>query len=395
MLSTNPIPIDGPPPPGNAMSLAMEFASLKIMPDSVERELVDQHDSEIQQLLPMLGPLAGLGVILFSIWDYFIDPANALTTTVVRVLFVLIGSAAYFPTRLPWTPAQRCGYIYCTHACAIIICEFLLNDGFLYGLTGIAACVFTVSVVTLRIKTFLLILSVPSLLFVALSAAGMPLLGFINSLMLYFFSVSLACILMLVIRSFRKKAFLFEQELLHTSRHDSLTGAYNRGYLTELAERELALAKRHGRALAILMLDIDHFKLVNDTYGHDVGDQVIKLLVSTCTENLRAIDHFGRIGGEEFVCVLPETGEADALLCAERLRGNIEALRIEVPQGQFQFTVSIGVVTFNPDHAGWSALLKDADAALYRAKREGRNRVVLAASKTTSKNVANCQTATA
>lgn len=361
------------------------------MSDSIERELVEQHGAEIRQLLPLLGPLAGLGVILFSLWDYLIDPANAWTTSTVRIMFVLVGSIAYVPTRLPWTPVQRCGYIYSTHACAIIICEFLLKDGFLYGLTSIAACVFTVSVVTLRIRTFLLILSVPSLLFVVLGAVSLPLLGFINSLMLYLFSVSLACILMLVIRYFRKKAFLFEQELLHTSRHDSLTGACNRDYLTELAERELALARRHGRSLAVMMLDIDHFKLVNDTYGHDTGDKVLKLLVNTCIQNLRAIDHFGRIGGEEFACVLPETGEDDALQCAERLRRSIEALHIELPQGQLRFTVSIGVAIFNPNHANWAALLKEADTALYRAKREGRNRVVLTTPTTKSENLAHCR----
>jgi len=135
-----------------------------------------------------------------------------------------------------------------------------LKDGFFYGLAGIASCVFTVSVVTLHVRTFLLILSVPSLLLIALSAASMPLFGFINNLILYLFSVSLACIIMLMIRSFRQKAFLLEKELLHIARHDSLTGACSRGYLIELAEREVALAKRHGRALAVAMLDIDHFK---------------------------------------------------------------------------------------------------------------------------------------
>lgn len=360
--------------------LATELAKLRALPAQDGRELAARHEAEIELLLPVLGPLFGLAVIVFGAWDYFVDPAHIWTSFAVRAAFVLVGSVAYLPTRLRWTAVRRFGYIYWTHASAIIICESLLQNGFLYGLTSIVVSVFAVTVVTIWVRTFLQILSVPSVLFAALSAVNMSLLAFLNGLMLYLISVFLACIIMLVIRSFRQSAFLLEKELLRVSRHDSLTGAWNRGYLTELAEREIALAQRHGRTLAVAMLDIDHFKHVNDTYGHGTGDKVIQLLVNTCTDNLRTVDHFGRIGGEEFVCVLPETDEAEAMICAERLRHAIEALRVEAPQGAFQFTASIGVAILNPSHVDWSALLKDADTALYCAKGEGRNRVVLATS---------------
>jgi predicted signal transduction protein with EAL and GGDEF domain len=107
-------------------------------------------------------------------------------------------------------------------------------------------------------------------------------------------------------------------------------------------------------------------------------DQAIKALVETCQKNLRVIDHFGRIGGEEFICLLPETAEPEATLCAERLRRSIEVMRIRLPSGYLQITASIGVAVLNSGHAGWESLLKDADGALYRAKNSGRNRVVLA-----------------
>jgi len=355
-----------------------ERSPLRQLSTEDEAELVAQHDADIQQMLPLLGPLFGLGVILFNLWDYWVDPAHALTALAVRVGLVLAGSIAYQHTRLPWSAIQRWGYIYWTHSAAIIVSQFVLKDGFLHGLTGIAVCVFTLSVVALQVRTFLLILSVPSLLFAALGASRMPAFNFFNSMTLYLLSVGLACILMLVIRSFRIKTFSSEKELLRISRHDSLTGAFNRGYLTELAEREVALAVRHGRALAVAMLDIDNFKRINDTYGHDTGDEVIRRLVKTCSGNLREIDHFGRIGGEEFACVLPETGAAEALVCAERLLRGVEAIRIETSQGQLQFTISIGVAVLDVTHADWNALLKEADNALYRAKRAGRNRVVLA-----------------
>ncbi|MBI3283850.1 MAG: GGDEF domain-containing protein [Burkholderiales bacterium] len=355
-----------------------DLSRLRPLPPAAERELSAQHDAEIRQLLPILGPLFGLAVILFNVWDHLIAPQQAWGTLAVRLGLVGVGSLAYLPTRLPWNAVQRCGFIYWTHVCAIILSEFLLQNGFLYGLSGLTACVFTVSVITLRVTTYLLILSVPSLLFVLLSAISLPWLMVVNGLMMYLFALSLAGIVMLVIRSSRQKAYLSEQQLLHLSRHDSLTGAYNRGYLTELAERELAVSRRYGRPLAVAMLDIDHFKQVNDNYGHAVGDRAIQALVDACTQNLRAIDHFGRTGGEEFVCVLPETGDAEAVLCAERLRLCLAALGIATEQGNLQFTVSIGVAVLNSRHADWDALLKDADSALYRAKREGRNRVVLA-----------------
>jgi diguanylate cyclase (GGDEF)-like protein len=346
----------------------------------IELDAEKKHNDEILQLLPLLGALFGLSVLSFNVWDYLIDPAHAVLTFAVRLALVALGSSAYFVTRLNWTPLQRCGVIYGTHAGAIIICEFFLKNGFLLGLTGICACVFAVSVVTIRLKNFSGILFAPTFLFITLSAIRLPLIEFLNSAMLYIFSVSLACLIMLVIRSFRLTAIALENELLQISRHDSLTGAYNRGYLTDLAKREMALAKRHNRSMSIIMLDIDHFKNVNDTYGHDIGDKTIKLLVDTCQKNLREIDHFGRIGGEEFVCVLPEVGAADAMLCAERLRTSIEALQIETPRGPLRFTVSIGIAELNPTYANWEALLKSADHALYSAKNSGRNRSILSES---------------
>lgn len=158
---------------------------------------------------------------------------------------------------------------------------------------------FTVAVITFRIRTFLLILSLPSLLFVVLNSLSMPRLIVINGLMMYAFALSLASIVLLVIRFFRQHVYLFEQQLVHLTRHDSLTGAYSRAYLGELAERELALAKRHDRSLAIAMLDID--------------------------------------------CILPEISQTEALLCMDRLRLSLAGLSIETAQGALQFTVSIGV----------------------------------------------------
>jgi diguanylate cyclase (GGDEF)-like protein len=361
------------------MNFGKLFVQLRALPAGADAALLEQHERDMRALLPLLGPLFGLAVLGFSAWDWLIDPARAPQTLLLRAALVGAGAIAYREGLLRWSAIQRCGFIYWTHAGAIILCTFLLRDGLLFGLAGIAVTGVAVSVVTLRMRTFFWIVSVPSVLFAGLAAyASATRLMLLNSLALYAFSLVLAATLMLVIRSFRQKAFLLEQELIRLTRHDAMTGAINRSYLGELAEREVALARRHGRPLAVAMLDIDRFKRINDSYGHDVGDLVICKLVDTCQVSLRAIDHFGRLGGEEFVCIFPETDAAEALKCAERLRSTVEAARVDTPAGPLQFTVSIGVALLGPGHAGWPDLLKDADVAMYQAKENGRNRVVLA-----------------
>ncbi len=364
------------------------LSSLRPLPSNEERELTQQHLQEIGQLLPLLGSGFGLAIILFDVWDHLIDPSQALFTLMIRVSLVLLGSIAYFPTRLSWSAIERCGFIYWTHVSAIIISEYFIPNGFLYGLSGITACVFIVPIITYRIRVFLLILSVPSLLFIYLLLQSKDHLLITNSVMMYIFAVVFAGIILIVIRSFRQKNFLIEKKLLHLTRKDSLTNVNNRAYITELAENAFAIAQRHNRPLAVAMLDIDFFKKINDRYGHDVGDQVIRQLATTCIEELRQIDQFGRFGGEEFVCLLPETTAEEALQCMERLRLRVAQLLMEAPQGSFGFTVSIGIAIINEQHQNWNALLKDADVAMYQAKNNGRNQTVLFSSEPESINSA-------
>jgi len=160
---------------------------------------------------------------------------------------------------------------------------------------------------------------------------------------------------------------------------DGLTGVLNRAAYLRMSEHELQVAKRRHQPVSVVMLDADHFKKVNDTYGHDVGDEVLKLLTATCRSTLRAIDLIGRLGGEEFALTLPDTSTDGARLVAERLRARIAALRVPSRKGMLQFTVSIGVVTYPGGADDVAALLKAADAALYRAKDGGRNRVEVSA----------------
>jgi len=161
--------------------------------------------------------------------------------------------------------------------------------------------------------------------------------------------------------------------LEHSASHDSLTNALVRRTLIATCEQELERSHRHGRSMALLMLDIDHFKAINDTHGHQMGDRVLVDFVSRLTPLLRRLDQLGRFGGEEFVVLLPETTQEQALLVAERIR----AVVAQPAQGLPPITVSIGVTTNRPDDDKVDVLLARADGALYKAKAEGRNRIAV------------------
>lgn len=160
-------------------------------------------------------------------------------------------------------------------------------------------------------------------------------------------------------------------ELEHSAAHDSLTNALTRRSFIAACEQELERCRRHGGRMALLMLDIDHFKVINDTHGHQMGDRVLIDFVARIQPLLRRPDQLGRFGGEEFVLLLPETNEEQALAVAERIRARVEASGNGMPA----ITVSVGVTTNRPDEHQIDPLLARADQALYKAKAGGRNRV--------------------
>jgi diguanylate cyclase (GGDEF)-like protein len=158
---------------------------------------------------------------------------------------------------------------------------------------------------------------------------------------------------------------------------DSLTGIYNRRHFMVSAEAEWGRFHRYHRPLSMLMVDIDHFKSVNDRYGHAVGDEAIKFVALACKQDLRGSDMVGRLGGEEFALLLPETDRARASIVAERIRERVAAQFLSAYKIQFKTTISVGVAEATASMSGVDALLRSADLALYQAKAAGRNRVVL------------------
>jgi diguanylate cyclase (GGDEF)-like protein len=165
-----------------------------------------------------------------------------------------------------------------------------------------------------------------------------------------------------------------ERQLERLARTDSLTQIINRRYFFELATAELTRAWRHDRPVAVLMFDIDHFKQVNDTYGHQAGDEALKLVAAQCQWELRATDIFARYGGEEFICMLVESTPEGAQATAERIRKLIESARPEFEGKVIPITLSIGVAAAAPiGSLTLEALITRADQALFEAKGAGRN----------------------
>jgi diguanylate cyclase (GGDEF)-like protein len=170
----------------------------------------------------------------------------------------------------------------------------------------------------------------------------------------------------------------FNRDLSRMASIDALTGAYNRRTLEQLADRLIARALRDQRTVAVLMCDIDHFKRINDAYGHEAGDIALQALVERLRNSVRAEDLLGRYGGEEFVVVMPDSDETTAVAVAERIRTAVSASRIDIGDALIGMTVSIGVAAWQPDEADFGTLVRRADQAMYAAKRGGRNRVIAA-----------------
>ncbi|WP_455756963.1 GGDEF domain-containing protein [Sulfurimonas sp.] len=163
------------------------------------------------------------------------------------------------------------------------------------------------------------------------------------------------------------------QQLKFLANNDPMTNIFNRRYLLEIADVYIKTSKREKTDLCVVMLDIDHFKNINDTYGHDVGDKVIIACADIVKQNIRETDIFARFGGEEFVILLPNTNIDGAFDLCDKIRMLIEA---NILENDVSVTVSMGITKYNDKSEDIDALIKKADLGLYEAKETGRNQVV-------------------
>jgi diguanylate cyclase (GGDEF)-like protein len=172
----------------------------------------------------------------------------------------------------------------------------------------------------------------------------------------------------------RKK---IEGQLKELAEKDSLTGAYNRRHFMHIFKQEFSIAKRYNTKLSVLLIDIDNFKEINDTYGQDAGDVVLKRFVLFCEDNVRQSDLLARYGGEEFIVMLPSTPSLGAAIIAERIRANIEEMSVTYEKQPIRFTISIGISPIMEGDTNCNAILSRADTALYTAKKKGRNKIAI------------------
>ena len=168
----------------------------------------------------------------------------------------------------------------------------------------------------------------------------------------------------------------YHEEIYRLMTMDALTQTHNRRYFNEALERECQRSQRYHRALSLVLFDIDHFKQINDTYGHVAGDSVLRQLALVVKPRLRLQDVLARVGGEEFAVLLPEVDVPGALVAAEKVRRLVEGARFVVDAKEFGCTVSVGVCGYRPEMKSPGELYDAADKNLYEAKRGGRNRVV-------------------
>lgn len=170
----------------------------------------------------------------------------------------------------------------------------------------------------------------------------------------------------------RKK---LEEQLQELADRDTLTGAYNRRHFMQIFDQEFSIAKRYRTKLSVLHIDIDNFKAINEKYGHDGGDAVLKRFVKFCEDNLRQSDLFARYDGVEFIVLMQNTPTLGAAIIAERIRATIEEMSVAYGKHTIQFTLSIGISLALDTDTSSTAVLNRADNALYLAKKNGRNRI--------------------
>jgi len=168
----------------------------------------------------------------------------------------------------------------------------------------------------------------------------------------------------------------YEEQLIEMNRKDALTGIFNRRFFGQKLQEEFVRSRRHNRPLSLIMIDIDHFKQVNDNHGHQVGDEALKVFSNRVLARIRKTDILARYGGEEFACLLPETSGSSALRLAEDLRRIVAEENWICRDVNLQMTISIGIAEGRAEMADGEALIKKADDALYEAKAS-RNRVIL------------------
>ncbi len=368
MTLLEPVPPPEPPQPeaANRVSYNDDLA-LRLSGDSSFRAL-----------------LFCLLILGLNILDRFIDPVHANDA----LLWRLAVAAAILVVQGFWVASKQKSYalyrrLVLTHTITVpagmTLAVAQLDMGLVYGLANfIFIYIWIPSVLPSRRDALLGGLFSGSAIIAISWSAGEHGLALANIICLVGLGTVLSMLTATKFEASLRRAWDQEQRAAQEARTDVLTGSSNRRHFEEAALAEWGRCKRYGRDAALLLFDLDHFKRVNDQYGHGIGDRVLRRVAALCRDEIRDIDTLARIGGEEFALLLPETDAAQATVLAERLRQRLADERIDTGKGAISVTASFGIAPLLNGDAEWRQALRQADAALYRAKAAGRNRIELA-----------------
>ena len=337
--------------------------------------------------------VVALLVLGFSLWDRYVDPFgwhDAFWARLAGAAVILAtGIVQRVSKRIEWA-AMLSKVRFTAGVLAVAVALALVERGFLVGIAGLVSVLFSGPYIAIDKRDLLKMLVVPVAgTGVVMAVAGVDRFTQVNAWTFILLAIAVCFMLARVFEASNRRAFALEQQLSREARTDALTGLRNRRALEEAAAAELKRAARLATPIAVLIGDVDHFKLINDRHGHDTGDKVIRAVGAHLTAVARESDVLGRWGGEEFLAILPASDEESAMALAERMRAAIVAAQMPLPDGA-HVTISIGVAALpegKADAWSWDRLLQRADRAMYRAKKEGRNRVVAAGEDRPPENV--------
>jgi diguanylate cyclase (GGDEF)-like protein len=341
-------------------------------------------DSRTANLIAVnLNTFWSIAVVLlaFAMWDAYVDPAHWRAAFIYRGVGAAIVIASGLFQKLPgkshWLPVLAKLRLVIAMATSLLAAS-VLDRGFGYGAAGVVVIILTGPYIAvdlrdlLRINALVLLALFPLVLAVAPSRFDM-----IGTIVFALLALAASTLLGRVIEVSSRRAFALEREQHRDARTDALTGLANRRAMQERGRAELKGAQRTGAPVSVILSDLDHFKNINDQYGHEAGDAALSRAALVLRRAVRESDVVGRWGGEEFMAILPGTDAAGAAEVAERMRLAIAVTTFDgVAEPQ---TISLGVASSEQladPGMEWDLLIKEADQRLYRAKHEGRNRVV-------------------
>jgi len=320
---------------------------------------------------------AALGIVAFILWDFWLDAAALQFTVPIRL------ATAGLLLPLFWLQRARIlqgkagqwlhGVMFLIGAWGVTLAIVQVENGFLWGLPGVLMFPLTFAFYPLTSRVYLgfNLVGLGGIIVFVL-AAGIPVAELVNFLLMYTLAALVGFTALGVLARQQLRLFLLEQKHAADARTDSLTGLWNRRFLEALCSRHVRAAERLHRPLSVLLLDLDHFKRINDEHGHDVGDEALQEAARVLEATLRSVDYVGRWGGEEFLAILIDTESEQAMQAAHRCIQAIDRIRLDLGAGRvLRMGTSVGAAQLAAGET-YEAMIKRADEALYSAKQGGR-----------------------